>query len=58
MTDTRKWSALAVVLVAAIFAAGWFLLVSPKRGEASELRSRRCTQEEANARLADRRSRC
>jgi len=53
MTDTRKWSALAVVLVAAIFAAGWFLLVSPKRGEASELRQQTGTQEEANARLAD-----
>ena len=38
MTDTRKWSALAAVLVVAIFAAGWFLLISPKRGDAAELR--------------------
>ena len=41
MTDTRKWSALAAVLVVAIFAAGWFLLVSPKRGEAADLEARR-----------------
>jgi type IV pilus assembly protein PilO len=51
MTDTRKWSALAVVLIAAIFAASWFLLISPKRGEAADLRDQTVTQQEANARL-------
>ena len=51
MTDTRKWSALAAVLVVAVFAAGWFLLISPKRDEAANLRQRKVTQEEANARL-------
>ena len=51
MTDTRKWSALAVVLVAAIFAASWFLLISPKRGEAAELKGRAVTRADANARL-------
>jgi Tfp pilus assembly protein PilO len=51
MTDTRKWSALAVVLVAAIFAVSWFLLISPKRGEAADLRDKTVTRQEANARL-------
>ena len=37
MTETRKWSAGAVVLIVAIVAAGWFLLVSPKRSDAADL---------------------
>jgi type IV pilus assembly protein PilO len=53
MTVTRKWSLLALLLVVAIFAAGWFLLISPKRGEAADLRSQTATQEDANARLED-----
>jgi type IV pilus assembly protein PilO len=53
MTVTRKWSLLALLLVVAIFAAGWFLLISPKRGEAADLRSQTTTQEDANARLQD-----
>jgi type IV pilus assembly protein PilO len=51
MTDTRKWSAAAVVLIAAIVAAGWFLLVSPKRTEATELKAQTATQESANVAL-------
>ena len=51
MTETRKWSALAVVLVAAIFALSWFLMISPKRGEAAELRDKVVSQSDANARL-------
>jgi type IV pilus assembly protein PilO len=51
MTDTRKWSAAAVVLIVAIFAAGWFLLVSPKRSDASELKAQTATQESANVAL-------
>jgi type IV pilus assembly protein PilO len=51
MTVTRKWSLLALLLVVAIFAAGWFLLISPKRGEAAELRGRTASQDEANSRL-------
>lgn len=51
MTVTRKWSLLAAVLVLAIFAAGWFLLISPKRGEAAALRADTVTQEDANSRL-------
>jgi Tfp pilus assembly protein PilO len=53
MTDTRKWSALAAVLVVAIFAAGWFLLISPKRGDAAELRQQAVSKAEANSRLQE-----
>jgi type IV pilus assembly protein PilO len=53
MTDTRKWSALAAVLVVAIFAAGWFLLISPKRGDAAALRKQATTEEQANQRLVE-----
>lgn len=51
MTDIRKWTGLALVLVLAIFAAGWFLLISPKRGEAAELRGQAESRAEANSRL-------
>ena len=51
MTDTRKWSAVAVVLVAAIFAAGWFLLVAPKRTEAADLQAKKVSQEGTNTSL-------
>jgi type IV pilus assembly protein PilO len=51
MTLTRKWSLLAVVLAGAVFAAGWFLLIAPKRSEAADLRDQAVAQEDANARL-------
>jgi type IV pilus assembly protein PilO len=51
MTMTRKWSALAVVAALAILAAGWFLLISPKRGEAADLHDKAAAQDQENARL-------
>ncbi len=51
MTDTRKWSAAAVVLIVAIFAAGWFLLVSPKRSDAADIAAQTTTQDGANVSL-------
>jgi type IV pilus assembly protein PilO len=51
MTLTRKWSLMAAVLVAAIFAASWFLLIAPKRSEAAQLRTETVSQEDANERL-------
>ncbi len=51
MTATRKWSALAVVLVAAIFAASWFGLIAPKRSEANGLKADRVEQDATNQRL-------
>lgn len=38
MDKLKQWVALTVVGVLVILAAGWFLLVSPKRGEAAEVR--------------------
>ena len=51
MTETRKWSLVAGVLVVAIFAAGWFLLIAPKRSDAAALKADTVTQDDANARL-------
>lgn len=51
MTETRKWSAAAVVLIVAIVAAGWFLLVSPKRTAAADLQAKTVSQEGTNTSL-------
>jgi Tfp pilus assembly protein PilO len=51
MTDTRKWSAAAAVLIIAIVAAGWFLLVAPKRSHATELEGLTASQESDNVAL-------
>jgi Tfp pilus assembly protein PilO len=51
MTQTNKWSLMAAVLAMAILAAGWFLLVSPTRGEAASLRTDTAKEEQANAQL-------
>jgi len=53
MTATRKWSALAVLLVAAIFAASWFLLIGPKRADANALKADRVEQDANNQRLVE-----
>jgi Tfp pilus assembly protein PilO len=53
MTLTRKWSLLAVVIILGILAAGWFLMVAPKRSHAAELKQRTLTQEQENARLQE-----
>ena len=51
MTLTRKWSLLTAIVVVAVLAAGWFLLVSPKRSEAAELQLSAADQVAANDRL-------
>jgi type IV pilus assembly protein PilO len=51
MTATRKWAALAVLLVAAIFVASWFLLIGPKRSDAAALRSQKVEQDSHNQTL-------
>jgi hypothetical protein len=53
MTVSRKWSLVAMFLVVAIFAAGWFLLIAPKRSEASDLQAQAASQDNANAKLQD-----
>jgi Tfp pilus assembly protein PilO len=47
----KQWVALTILGCLAITAAGWFLLVSPKRAEAAQLRADTETQEQANATL-------
>jgi len=39
MTKMRQWTLLAAVAALAILAGGWFLMVSPQRSKASDLRS-------------------
>lgn len=51
MSLTRKWSILATLLIVAIFAASWYLLIAPKRSKAAELEAQTLSQEDANARL-------
>jgi hypothetical protein len=51
MTRTRKWAAATAGLVVLILAAGWFLLVSPKHGDAATLRGQAAGQESTNAGL-------
>jgi type IV pilus assembly protein PilO len=47
----KQWVALTVVGVLAVLAAGWFLLVSPKRSEASQVRAEVTSQESTNSGL-------
>lgn len=44
----RQWSVLTAVAVLAVLAAGWFLLVSPKRSSAAALRADATAQALAN----------
>src|SRR5437899_1530597 len=47
----KQWVALTLVGVLAVLAAGWFLIVSPKRGEASDLRAKVTSQDSGNSQL-------
>jgi Tfp pilus assembly protein PilO len=49
MDKLKQWVALTVVACLAIAAAGWFLLVSPKRAEAATLRQQAADQVSKNA---------
>jgi Tfp pilus assembly protein PilO len=44
----KKWTALAVVAALVILAAGWFLLVSPKRSNAADLRAQAVDKQRSN----------
>jgi Tfp pilus assembly protein PilO len=48
MSMTRKWSLLTVVLIVGILAASWFVLVSPKRSDAADLRAQATEQLASN----------
>jgi Tfp pilus assembly protein PilO len=51
MTITRRYTLIAALLVAAVFAAGWFGLVNPKRTEAADLKEQTVAAEQQNATL-------
>jgi Tfp pilus assembly protein PilO len=51
MDKMKQWVALTVVGVLAVVAAGWFLLVSPKRSEASAINEEAAVKLAANAQL-------
>ncbi|MFI5099282.1 MAG: type 4a pilus biogenesis protein PilO, partial [Actinomycetes bacterium] len=48
MTRTRKWSMLSAVVAVAVLLAGWFLVVSPKRASADDLRVQAAAQNTKN----------
>jgi Tfp pilus assembly protein PilO len=47
-TKFRKWVALTSVASVIVLVAGWFLLISPKRSEVSDLKSQAAAQENTN----------
>ena len=49
MNKMRQWSLLTGLAVVVVFAAGWFLAVSPQRHHAADLRTQADTQQSANA---------
>jgi len=51
MTTTRKWTGGAALVAVLVLVAGWFLLVAPKRSEASDLNAQAQEQENTNATL-------
>ena len=51
MDKLKQWVALTVVGCLAVAAAGWFLLVSPKRSEAADLRLQADQKTQANTQL-------
>lgn len=53
MSATRKLSFVAVVAMVGVLAAGWFLLVSPRRGEAADLEAKKLRQDQANVQLTN-----
>ena len=51
MDKLKQWVALTVLACLGIAAAGWFLLISPKKAEATDLRAQTASQESTNASL-------
>jgi Tfp pilus assembly protein PilO len=48
MSMTRRWSLLTAMLIVGVLAASWFLLVSPKRSDASALSAQATKQQASN----------
>jgi len=51
MDKAKQWIALTAVGVLAVMAAGWFLLISPKRTEASDVNALTVSQQTTNSTL-------
>lgn len=51
MDRLKQWIALAVVGMLAVLAAGWVLLVSPKRSDAADLWAQAADQQRSNSQL-------
>jgi Tfp pilus assembly protein PilO len=51
MNKMRQWSLLTGLAVVVVFAAGWFLAVSPQRHHAASLRTQAVSQQSSNAQL-------
>lgn len=51
MTETRKWTLGAALLMVVALVAGWFLLISPKRAEVADLELQTAAQERTNSSL-------
>jgi hypothetical protein len=49
MTTTRRWVAGAVAAALLLVTGSWFLLISPQRAQAAQLREQTGTQQSANA---------
>ncbi len=48
MSQTKTWSLLTATLVVLMLIAGWFLLLSPQRSHAADLRGQASEQQQAN----------
>jgi Tfp pilus assembly protein PilO len=51
MNKMRQWSLFTAVAVLVVFAAGWFLAVSPQRSKVAELHTQAATQQSSNSQL-------
>jgi type IV pilus assembly protein PilO len=51
MDKMKQWALLTVVAILAIAVGGWFVLISPQRSHASDLRSQTQSQQSTNAQL-------
>ncbi len=52
MAKIRTWALLALAGVAVVFAAGWFLLLSPQKGKVSKLNDQAAAQVQNNQKVA------
>jgi Tfp pilus assembly protein PilO len=52
MTSTRTWTAGTAVAAVLLLIAGWFLLISPQRSEAADLRDQVTAQNASNDQIA------